>query len=36
MNEREQNQLKPSTPLEKWVWELGAVVMPGEDYAKAF
>lgn len=25
-----------ATRLEKWVWESGAVVMPGEDYAKAF
>lgn len=25
-----------ATPLEKWVWQSGAVVMPGEDYAKAF
>lgn len=25
-----------ATPLEKWVWESGAVVMPAEDYARAF
>lgn len=25
-----------ATPLENWVWESGAVVMPAEDYAKAF
>jgi len=25
-----------ATPLEKWDWESGAVVMPSEDYAKAF
>ncbi|BAV06589.1 protein of unknown function [Filimonas lacunae] len=25
-----------ATPLEKWVWESGAIVMPAEDYNKAF
>jgi hypothetical protein len=25
-----------ATPLEKWQWQSGAVVMPAEDYAKAF
>jgi hypothetical protein len=25
-----------ATPLEKWEWQSGAVVMPGEDYAKVF